>query len=344
MTEHRTVRSAFPAILIGIGLIGSIVLASDQNRNSVNGTIWVANRGNHTIRGFDAVSGAVIRTVAMAENSQPGDLAYAKGYLYVAEEFATAPAVAIVDPETGQIVGRIFVPAGSRPHHVHASNGGNLIGVGLFGTDLVAVIDTHTNQLLGPWDTNPQTTTGRIHAAVFSHDGRTLYLTSDATSEVIAIDPYDGEILWRMTVAGAHELAVTHNGKIAYVTRRTANRLAVIDLEDRTFEDVATLALPDTMQLSADEELLTIGLRTTPAQLAVVDTRTFNFNLVDLAGTAAANSLAGHQWTSPNGRYTFVSWEGGTNPGIAVVRHGVTHDVIQRIGYAGRPHGVEHVR
>ena len=61
----------------------------------------------------------------------------------------------------------------------------------------------------------------RVHAGVFSKDGNTLYLASDATSEVIALDPRTGDVLWRMTVPGAHELAVTHDGKTAYVSCRT---------------------------------------------------------------------------------------------------------------------------
>ena len=55
----------------------------------------------------------------MAAGSQPGDLAYAHGRLYVAEEFGTPPAVAIVDPATGVVEKRIELAPGSRPHHVH---------------------------------------------------------------------------------------------------------------------------------------------------------------------------------------------------------------------------------
>ena len=66
---------------------------------NVNGVIWVANRlaSESTIRGFDATTGNVVATANMAANSQPGDLAFAKGKLYVAEEFGTPPAIAIVD-------------------------------------------------------------------------------------------------------------------------------------------------------------------------------------------------------------------------------------------------------
>ncbi len=67
----------------------------------------------------------------MASNSQPGDLAYAKGKLNVAEEFGTPPATAIVDAATGVVSTRIPMAPGSRPHHVHASANGKLVAVGL---------------------------------------------------------------------------------------------------------------------------------------------------------------------------------------------------------------------
>ena len=239
---------------------------------------------------------------------------------------------------------RFFFPAGYRPHHVHASSGGNLIAVGLFGTDLVAVIDTHDDTLLGPWDSNPLTTTGRVHAGVFSNDGNTLYLANEGANEVAAMDPLTGQVFWRMTVPGVHELAVTHDGKTAYVTRRSAHRLAVIDLENQTFRDVLTLGLPDTMQLSANGKMLTVGLRTSPAQMAVVDTDTFHFDLVNLSALNEPTTIAGHQWTASSGRFTYAAYEGGQSPGVAVIDHNAGNAVVQRFSYPGRPHGVDGAR
>lgn len=331
-------------VLAGLVAAGSVALAGDDIHRSVSGTIWVANRGGHTIRSFDASTGVVVHTVAMAPNSQPGDLAYAKGRVYVAEEFGTPPAIAVVDSETGLVLYRLVMAPGARPHHVHASASGDLVAFGLYGTDLVAVIDTHSDLLLGPWDTNPSTTNGRVHAGVFAQDGHTLYLTSDASNEVIALEPRSGHVLWRMNVPGAHELAVTHDGKRAYVSRRAPNRLAVIDLENQTFEDVLTLGLPDTLRLSADETLLTVGLRTSPAQMAVVNTRTFEYDLVNLSAPGELTTLGAHQWTSPSGRYTFAAFEGGANPGVAVIDHSDGNRVVQTLAYPGRPHGVDRAR
>lgn len=72
------------ACLIGWSGAGPRVEAEDARDGSINGIIWVANRGAHTIRPFDADTGAVAHTVSMAPNSQPGDLAFAQGKVYVA--------------------------------------------------------------------------------------------------------------------------------------------------------------------------------------------------------------------------------------------------------------------
>ena len=97
---------AFSMGIGGTGLAVTVADAGPPNRlTNIHGTIWVANRGAHTIRAYDAATGDVVNTVAMAPNSQPGDLAYANGKLYVAEEFATPnPAIAIVSPATGVIL------------------------------------------------------------------------------------------------------------------------------------------------------------------------------------------------------------------------------------------------
>jgi hypothetical protein len=53
-----------------------------------------------------------------------------------------------------------------------------------------------------------------------------------------------------------------------------------------------------------------VGLRTTPAQMAVVDTRTFQYELVAIGPASETNTIAGHQWTSRNGRFTSAAFEG----------------------------------
>jgi hypothetical protein len=112
-----------------------------------------------------------------------------------------------------------------------------------------------------------------------------------------------------------------------------------------SYHDVLGLGFPDTLRLSANEKLLTVGLRTMPAQLAVVrvDTWSFTVDIVQLSVNAPteASTIGGHQWTAPSGRYTLATWEGGEHPGIAVIDHNNDNTVVQRIEYPGRPHGVQ---
>jgi DNA-binding beta-propeller fold protein YncE len=338
MSRHRRTIVAFLAVLVGIAAIVSAAAAGSSDRRELNGTIWVANRGANTIRGFDAGTGDVVATVAMAANSQPGDLAYAKGKLYVAEEFGSPPAIAVVDAESGDLVSRIFT--GPRPHHVHASVGGNLIAYGVFGTNKVGIVDTHTDTLVGEWaaSANPA---ARSHAGVFSHNGSIVYVANDVVNELSAVDPRTGTLLWTMTVPNAHELSVTHDGKTAYVTCRGGNMLRVVDLGRHEIVAAVPLGpMPDTLQLSANEKLLTVGLRGTPAQVAIIDTATLDYDVVTIGGTG---TIAGHQWTSPNGHFTFAAFE-GPGAGVAVIDHKQGNAVVQTLDYPGRPHGVDFAR
>ena len=102
------------------------------------------------------------------------------------------------------------------------------------------------------------------------------------------------------------------------------------------------IGLPDTLRLSANEKLLTVGLRTSPAQLAVVDTETFAVQLVSLAPANTGTTTGGHQWTTPNGQYTFASYEGALSAGLVVIDHRSGNQVVQRLSYPGAPHGVTH--
>ena len=80
----------------------------------------------------------------------------------------------------------------------------------------------------------------------------TLYLANEAGGQVIAMDPRTGTVFWRLDVPAVHELAVTHNQKLLYVSRRGANQLAVVELDPDIwvkpdkYIDVLKLDLPDT--------------------------------------------------------------------------------------------------
>ena len=59
--------------------------------------------------------------------------------------------------------------------------------------------------------------------------------------------------------------------------------------------------------------------------MAIVDTETFDYDLVTIGGTG---TIAGHQWTSPNGHFTFAAFE-GPGAGVAVIDHEQNNAVVQ---------------
>ena len=237
----------------GKPLVGLVVLGAgpgERTRHrSVNGTIWVANRGAHTIRGFDARTGAVVQTVAMAPNSQPGDLAYAKGKLYVAEEFGTPPAVAVVDADTGMILKRIVLAAGARPHHVHASVSGRS-RCGRPVRDRPGRRHRHARRYVarsvGQQSFDDEWPGARGES---SRRTETLYLASRRHQRGHRHGPAHRDR------ALAHERARRTRAR-RHSQRRKAStsaggrptRLASSISEKQTFEDVLTLGLPDTLR------------------------------------------------------------------------------------------------
>jgi len=141
------------------------------------------------------------------------------------------------------------------------------------------------------------------------------------------------------------EVSVLPGSSVADVREMIAAKhpnVAGVLLSRRALSVVGEWMVRDDYRLAANDTLLTIGLRTRPAQLAVVDTHKFSVTLVNLTAVSEL-SVAGHQWTSPGGRYTFVTWEGGTgsNQGIAVVDHEAGNQVVRTMSYPGRPHGID---
>ena len=131
---------------------------------------------------------------------------------------------------------------------------------------------------------------------------------------------------------GAHELAVTHDGKTAYVSRRTQNKLSVIDLETQTI--LGDIPLSRSGHAAALGEREAVDRRSAhptpaPAQVAVVDTDTMEVAVVTVGGMG---TTAGHQWTSPNGHYTFAAFE-GPGAGVAVIDHQAGNAVVATLPY-----------
>ncbi len=322
--------------------LASLVLSTSAASGAVQssprqgpaGTVWVGNRGFPAVAAFDAATGAHRMTVAL--DVPASDVAIGRHRkVYVGQE--TADHIAVIDAN-GKIIKRIATA--SRPHHLESSRNRRWITYGAFGTNRVGVIDTRIDTV----DEWPASTdlAARTHASVITNDGRIVYAANDITHEITAIDTGTGRLLFSIPVDHAHELVLTADQRTIYVSGRAGDMLHEVDLRTRAVIDhVAVGPTPDTLELVDHDRMLTVGLRGTPAQIAVV--RTDPLRVVRILTIAGPGTIAGHQWTSRNGSRTIAAFE-GPGAGLAIIDHVGGNIVTVPFPGGGRPHGLDMAR
>jgi YVTN family beta-propeller protein len=312
--------------------------ARSSDLQGQRGTLWVVNRSNDDVTAYDGRSGSVLATIAVGK--QPNSVVAAPGTdkAYVTNEISDT--VSVISTMTKEVVKTI--PVASDPHHIRTSIDGRRVYVSKFATNKVAVIDTATDTVVAEYTAHPSAS-ARNHSSWIATDGRTLYLVNEGVNEITAIDAGSGAQSFALPVGNRpSEVLVAPGGRRAYVSVRSGeNKIKAIDLTTRTLTGELSLGQqPDTLQLTPNGKLLLVGMRGSPAQLVVVDGPALT--VVATVNVAEAGTTGGHNWISANGRYSFITYEGGSSPGIAVVDHNAGHTVVARYPYpgGGRPHGV----
>jgi len=245
--------------------------------------------------------------------------------------------VTVISTMTHEVVSTIPVP--SRPHHIRTNRDGSRVYVAEYGANKVAVIDTTTDKLVDEL-VAADAANAKTHSTWLTRDGKWLLVVNETPANLAILSLETGKVVGSVALGlPPAEVIATADGKTAYVSLRTGV-IKAVDLDSRAITGEVTLpAASDTLQLTPDDKQLMVALRGTPAQLAVVDTKSLKvLQTIDLAGTG---TIAGHNWLSANGRYSFAAFESSTAPGIAVVDH-QTGGVVETLAYpgGGRPHGV----
>lgn len=288
------------------------------------GVAWATSRGPDTVTAFDGATGKVLATIPVGK--APMGLAVPSGTnkLFVGNESSNS--VSVISLARREVIATITV--GSRPHHMFASPDGTRVYVAEFGTNKIGVIDTMTDSLVGEWATGP--TALRAHAPAPSPDGKTLYAVNSVGNTLSALDAKTGALEWSMpTGDNPSELHVLRDGRTAFVSVRNLDQIDMIDLAARqVVRHIPVGDQPDTVQIAPDESFLVVALRGTPAEVDIVDLHSFSVSKIVFAGVR----IAGHNWLSANGRYTYVSLD---DPGgVGVIDHR-TNTIVGRWTYPG---------
>jgi Lactonase, 7-bladed beta-propeller len=338
------------------------VMTGSPRANGVlveSGTIWVTERttgGHSTVAAIDAATGDDLGTVGVGNN--PIGITAPSGTDKVYSSDEDADQVSVIRKDDLSVV---QIPVGDRPHHLMASRNGRYVYVAQFGTNTVAVIDTHVDEKVDDLivSRKPQS---RTHAVWISPNGRYLYATNEdsSTPQKGTFSKFDVRartIVWEYEV-GNRPSEVLVDNDTAYVSVRNEHVIKVFDvggpepqpmgLAEANFE-------PDTLSLTNDKRTLIVGLRRNPlltsARMAFVDTEAIN-DLSTMIPTylVLPGVITGHQALSSNGRLTYIALEGRAAsasvpgiPGQIAVVDNVLRTLITTYVYPNRnirPHGV----
>jgi DNA-binding beta-propeller fold protein YncE len=307
--------------------------------------VYVTERGATpgTAAALDAATGRVLWKTDVG--NLPIGIVHPRGTekVYTSDEGSNQ--MSVLDRRTGKLLRTIGM--GPQPHHLMASRNGRTIYVGEFGHSQIGVVDTATDQRVAGYDTS-RLADARTHAVWITRDGKDLYATNtrvDRTQigDVAKLDARTGLLKCNVEVgADPSEILVTPNGKVGYVSVRREDKVKELDLRGRcpvlTGREARVGAMPDTLQLTGDGDTLVVTLRGTPAQISVMDTRSFAVRIIDIPG----HNTTGHHWLSADSRFTFVAAESANGPGSLAVVDNKAAVLVADYPYPGgsRPHGV----
>ena len=298
------------AAVVGLALAGPAAASPRETA----GTLFVTERQLGSLTAFDGATGIPLWT--QPTGLAPIGVTQPRGThkVYTSDEGSNQ--MSVFDAGTGASLGTI--PMGPAPHHLIASRNGDRIYVGEFGQNTVGVVDTLTDTEIAHYVAS-RLPNARTHAVWLA--GHDLYTTNTRAlrtdpGDVGHIDARSGELLCNTPVGvDPSEILVRSSGRIGYVSVRGENKIKELDLRGRcprlTGREAVIGTMPDTLQLT--HHTLVVTLRGTPAQISLLDTRSFTVQQVSIPG----HTTTGHHWLSRTGRFSFVAVE---NPaGVAVV-------------------------
>jgi YVTN family beta-propeller protein len=333
-------------VMLGCSLVSAPAVGAHPTLAGTPGTVWVTNQTLNTVAAYDASTGDLLRTVGVGAKpigvvAPPGT-----GAVYVSNE--SDDTISVIDKATG---GVLTIPVGDGPHHMVHSAGGRFVYFGEFNANTVGAINTRDRSYRH--FVASASPTAKTHAVWISRGGHTLYAVNSEADTFTALDARTGTPRWFDVPVGDQpsEVLVTPNASTAYVSIRGEDKIGIFSLagaKPRKVGEVVVGDQPDTLQLTPDRRTLVVATRGTftlpggpAARVDLVDTQSLRVTPVFIQGA----TTTGHQWLSPDGRYTYVAIESAPGlafpPGVAVIdNRGAAVVATWAYPGGGRPHGV----
>ena len=176
-------------------------------------------------------AGAILITLAATAAFAGGPKAYVGNF--------KDNTVSVIDTEAGKVVATVPVAAG--PHGMAITQDGRTVYVSGDGSSSVDVIDTATDKVVKTINVGKAP-----NGVALTPDDRLLVVTVYGEDRIAFIDTSTQTVVANLAVPKPHTVAISPNGKLAYVTVQEPGHfaLALVDLATRSV--VRTLALDKT--------------------------------------------------------------------------------------------------
>ncbi len=244
-------------------------------------------------------------------------------------------ALAIVDPDTGSVLGR--VNTGDQPHEVVASSDGKYAFASNYGTGpgpghTISMIDLAARKELRRIDVSPLT---RPHGLDFA--GGKLYFTAEGNRAIARYDPTADRIDWQFETGQqvTHMVLVARDLKTIFTSNIGSDTVSkIVQGTDGTWTQT-TIAVgkgPEGIDLSADgRQVWSAASR--GGSVSVIDARAGSVVATIDVGTKRSNRVK----LTPDGKFALVS---DLDAGELVVVDATARRVARRIPMGKQPEGV----
>jgi YVTN family beta-propeller protein len=207
-------------------------------------TAYLSNSDTNELLAIDVGTGAIKKKLTGGMEPQAVAVRPDGKVVYVATHSANE--LSAIDPKKMTLLGRI--DAGLKPQAIaFAPPANNLAFVLDEGLPSVTVIDTKQSQSKGMFVVQglPKATLApTLQSAVFSPDGKVLYLTTGSGRAVMIVDPAKKATVGTIDAVGwfLRGIAISADGKKLYTANGTSNDVAIIDVASKKVE--ARIAVP----------------------------------------------------------------------------------------------------
>jgi len=243
--------------------------------------------------------------------------------------------MAIVDPESGQVLGR--VPVGDQPHELVASTDGKTAFASNYGTGpapghTISMIDIASRKEVRRIDVAPLS---RPHGLAFAN-GK-LYFTIEADKKIARYDPASDKIDWQFETGQntTHMVLPSKDGKTFFTSNIGSDSVSVVEQAAGGAWSQTIVAVgkgPEGIDLSPNgREVWSAGSR--DGSLSIIDVATKKVVQRIDVGTKRSNRVK----LTPDGKFALVS---DLDAGELVVIDAPRRKVVKRVALGKNPEGI----